>query len=79
MPTGEEREQTQRMEWAEMQRQGHFRYVMEQIFITIGVLAAVHVMWYVLAKAVGRNYPLDTMVDTVGIGFILGILFAEQA
>ena len=78
MSTGEEKERKQRMEWADMQRRGHFRFVMEETFFTIGVLAAVYVMWCVLAKAVGRYYPLDTtMVDTVGLGFILGILPAE--
>jgi|GEM_PF-5521183 len=77
MSTAEEREREQRSEWADMQRRGHFRYVMELIFITIGLMAAVQVVLYVLGKAVGWSYPLETMVDTVGIGCITGFLLAE--
>jgi hypothetical protein len=77
MPTDQEKVRQQRIEWAEMQRRGHFRFVMEQIFSMIGTLAAIQVVWHLLAKAIGRNYFLDTMVDTVSTGFILGILVAE--
>ena len=77
MSTGEERERQQRIEWAEMQRRGHFGYAMEQTFGIIGLMAVVQVVLYVLGKAGGRNFPLETMVDTVGIGCITGFVFAE--
>jgi hypothetical protein len=77
MSTREERERQQRMEWADMQRRGHFRFVMELIFSMIGGLAFIEVVWHLLAKTVGRNYFLDTMPDIVGTGCVMGFIIAE--
>jgi hypothetical protein len=77
MPISEEKEHKQRIEWADMQRRGHFRYVMELIFITVGLMAVIQVAWYALGKFFGWNSPLETMVDTVGIGCITGFIMAE--
>ena len=77
MSTAEEKERQQRMEWADMQRRGHFRYAMEQIFSMIGLFAFIQVLSYAVGKAIGKNFPLETMVNTVGFGCIVGFVIAE--
>jgi hypothetical protein len=77
MPTGEEREQTQRMEWADMQRRGHFRYVIEQIFSTIGLIAVIQAAFHVVGKMIGRTAPFELTIDIVGTGCIIGFVIAE--
>lgn len=76
MPTGDERERMQRIEWADIQRRGHFRFVMEQILGTIGLIAVIQVAFHVVGKTIGRTEPLDK-TEIVGYGCIIGILIAE--